>query len=75
MFYSAPNQVKKRMQDWGPRGYQQRVAVALRNFVGWSRVWLQVLRSHGASAASAVWREVHAGRVAPEVGQIVSLCN
>jgi hypothetical protein len=28
-FFFAPTQVKKRVQDWGPRGYQQRVAVEL----------------------------------------------
>jgi hypothetical protein len=32
-----------------------------------------VQRSHGASAAAATWREVHAGRVAPGVGHVVSM--
>jgi hypothetical protein len=72
-FFFAPTQVKKRVQDWGPRGYQERVAAALKQFVDWSRGWLTVQHSNGATAATATWTEVHAGRVAPDVGHIVSL--
>jgi hypothetical protein len=72
-FFFAPTQVKKRVQDWGPRGYQERVATALRQFVDWSRGWLRVQHSNGPAAAAATWSEVHAGRVAPDVGHSVSL--
>jgi len=72
-FFFAPTQVRKRVQDWGPRGYQERVAAALGQFVDWSRGWLRVQHSNGAAAAAATWSEVHAGRVAPDVGHIVSL--
>jgi hypothetical protein len=72
-FFFAPTQVKKRVQDWGPRGYQERINAALQAFVDWSRGWLQVQHSRGAAAATAAWREVHAGRVAPEVGHVVSM--
>ena len=74
-FFFAPTQVKKRIQDWGARGYQERVAAALHGFAGWSREWMRVVRSNGAEAAAATWREVHAGRVAPDVGHVVSLWN
>jgi hypothetical protein len=72
-FFFAPTQVKKRIQDWGARGYQERVAAALHEFVGWSREWMRVVPSNGAEAAAATWREVHAGLVAPDVGHVVSL--
>jgi hypothetical protein len=72
-FFFAPTQVKKRVQDWGPRGYQERVVEALSGFVDWSRGWLRVEHSRGAAAAQATWSEVHAGRVAPDAGHIVSL--
>jgi len=72
-FFFAPTQVKKRVQDWGPHGYQQHVNVALQGFIGWSRDWLKVRHSKGAVAAAATWREVHAGRVAPDVGQVVTM--
>ena len=72
-FFFAPTQVKKRVQDWGPRGYQERVVKALSGFVAWSRGWLHVQHSRGAAAAKATWSEVHAGRVAPDIGHMVSL--
>jgi hypothetical protein len=72
-FFFAPTQVKKRVQEWGLPGYQERIAVALKEFVAWSRAWLQVRHSRGAMPAASTWREVHAGRVPPDVGHIVSL--
>jgi hypothetical protein len=72
-FFFAPTQVKKRAQDWGPRGYQERVSTALSGFVEWSRAWLRVEHSYGAAAAKMTWSEVHAGRVAADTGHIVSL--
>jgi hypothetical protein len=72
-FFFAPTQVKKRVQEWGPRAYQERVAAALHGFVDWSREWLEVRHSSGAAAAAATWSEVHAGRTAPDVGHVVSL--
>jgi len=72
-FFFAPTQVKKRVQDWGARGYQERIAAAVQGFVDWSRDWLVVQRSSGAAAAAATWRDVHAGRIAPDVGHVVSL--
>ena len=72
-FFFAPTQVKKRVQDWGARGYQESIAAAVQGFVDWSRDWLVVQRSSGAAAAAATWRDVHAGRIAPDVGHVVSL--
>ena len=72
-FFFAPTQVKKRVQEWGLHGYQQRIASAVKEFVAWSRNWLQVQHSNGPMAAAATWREVHAGRVPPDVGHVVSL--
>lgn len=72
-FFFAPTQVKKRVQDWGPRGYQQRVAAALQGFIASSRRWLHVQHPRGADAVAATWREVHGGRSPADVGYVVSL--
>jgi NADPH:quinone reductase-like Zn-dependent oxidoreductase len=72
-FFFAPTQMQKRVQDWGPGGYRERIALAVKGFVDSSRGWLRVQHSHGAAAAAGTWREVHAGRVAPDVGHVVSL--
>jgi hypothetical protein len=73
VFFFAPSQVKKRVQEWGVRTYQERVAASLKGFVAWSQQWLTVQHAFGAEPAAATWHEVHAGHVAPEVGCIVSL--
>jgi hypothetical protein len=72
-FFFAPYQVKKRVQDWGVRAYQQRVAASLGEFVAWSGEWLAVEHAFGAESAASTWNDVHAGRVAPDRGCVVSL--
>jgi hypothetical protein len=72
-FFFAPTQVGKRVQEWGPRAYQERVAAALRGFVAWSRDWLRLHHARGPEAASAAWNDAYAGRIAPDAGWIVSL--
>ena len=72
-FFFAPSQVKKRVQEWGVRAYQERVAASLNGFVDWSQQWLAVRHTFGTEPAAAAWRDVHAGRVAPDVGYVVSL--
>jgi hypothetical protein len=67
--------VKKRVQDWGLRGYQERIAAAVKGFVDWSHGWLDVRHANGGAAAAATWREMHAGRVAPNEGHVVSMWN
>lgn len=72
-FFFAPAQVKKRLQDWGPRVYVERVGTALMQFVAWSHGWLEVARSNGPAAAEACWHAAHAGQSSPGVGHVVSL--
>jgi Protein of unknown function (DUF2855) len=71
--FFAPTQVSKRMEDWGPDGFRQRVAAALHDFVAASRRWLTVQRSHGPAAARESWDAVRDGGVPPSEGRIVSL--
>jgi hypothetical protein len=71
--FFAPTQVSKRMADWGPDGFRQRVAAALHDFVAASPRWLTVQRSHGSASARDSWDDVRAGSVPPSEGRIVSL--
>jgi len=72
-FFFAPSQVSQRMRDWGPEGYRQRVAEALRRCVDASRGWLEVSRSYGPAAAQQTWLAVLGGQVPPSIGRIASL--
>jgi hypothetical protein len=70
-FFFAPSQVKKRVQDWGPEGYQQRIASAARRFVDASHGWLKVRRIDGLQDAVNTWQAVRDGHVAPDVGYMI----
>jgi hypothetical protein len=72
-FFFAPTQVKKRVQDWGLGAYQERIGAALRQFIDASQAWLTVTRVNGPEAAESTWRVVHGGRLAPDVGYVVSV--
>ncbi len=72
VFFFAPAQVKKRVQDWGPQAYQQRIAAAVRQFVDDSHAWLKVVQVAGLVGAEATWRTVRSGKVAPDLGYIIS---
>lgn len=72
-FFFAPTEVERRLADWGPDGYRDRVASGLAVFVDASRSWMTVDRRNGADDAEATWRDVHGGAVPPSVGRIVSL--
>ncbi len=69
----APNEVARRTDEWGRDEYQARLGESLGAFVDASREWLTVERVAGAAAAERAWADVYAGRIAPSVGEIVSL--
>ena len=64
--------MKKRVQDWGPQGYQQRIASAVKQFVDGSRSWLEVVHVAGLKEAASTWQTVRGGKVAPQIGFIVT---
>jgi hypothetical protein len=72
VFFFAPTQVKKRVQDWGPQAYQQRIAAAVKKFADDSHAWLKVVHVTSLADAAATWRTVRSGQVAPNVGYIIS---
>lgn len=72
MFF-APTQVSKRLQEWGPEKYRERLVGALHEFVDGSRRWLTLERSNGPAAAQEAWKRTFAGHVPPNVGLIISL--
>lgn len=69
-FFFAPGQIKKRTQDWGPGGIDQRFAVAWAGFLPLLRRWLRV-QHYQPAQWQAVWSELVAGRSAPEAGHIL----
>lgn len=74
-FYFAPVQIKKRNADWGPAVVNQRYGQAQLDFIAHVRQadWLRVVEERGFEAAQRVIAGLVAGRVDPQLGQVVLL--
>ncbi|MEH1098437.1 DUF2855 family protein [Micromonospora sp. CPCC 205561] len=71
--FFAPVQMRKRRQDWGREGLDQRFTDAWQRFTGVVGAWLDVRTGSGPDALAHAWLEVLAGRTPPRVGRIVQL--
>lgn len=72
-FFFAPAQLEKRQAEWGPAGFQSRLAAAWRHFVSFSDGWLRIVHGTGRDALERVYHEVLEGRARPSDGHVVSL--
>ena len=64
---------KKRIVDWGPQGFQERLGTSLRAFIESSAKWLRVERGYGREQVQRVYGETLAGSASPAQGNILSL--
>ncbi|RKN45387.1 DUF2855 family protein [Micromonospora endolithica] len=71
--FFAPNQMRKRSQDWGRAGLDQRFAEAWARFAAVVDQWLDVRVGTGPEALRDAWLDVLAGRTPPRVGHVVQL--
>jgi hypothetical protein len=74
-FFFAPTQIRKRSQDWGPGGVEQKFAEAWASFLPSFMAWLKVVHGHGSAAVESTYREILEGRIRPEQGHILSLAE
>lgn len=68
--FFAPDQIQKRLKEWGPATFQQRYDEAFRAFVA-DNAWLKLRRHQGPEALQALYAEVLEGRVRPDEGHIL----
>ncbi len=77
VIFFAPNQIKKRAQDWGAFGIQERVAAAWLKFMASvlhpSKAWMRVVRGRGEAAVEQVYLAMLEGRAKPDEGNVLSL--
>lgn len=75
--FSAPAQVARRVAEWGPAGFAQKLAerweVLLATLAGPTARVVQVVRAHGTSEVERIYRALRAGRLAPNEGHVLSL--
>lgn len=75
--FFAPAQAKKRLGDWGPAGFGQRLAEAWSAFMAPvndpQRPWLTVVRGQGPREVEQVYRSLVDGRTNPQEGHLLGL--
>jgi hypothetical protein len=72
-FFFAPDQMRKRYEDWGPNGVEQRHAEAWSRFAPVVAEWVDVVLGEGPEALRAAWLETLAGDTPPRIGHVVQL--
>jgi Protein of unknown function (DUF2855) len=72
MFF-APAHIQKRNKDWGRGGVETRFAAAWNTFVPAAMGWLKVVDGRGQVEVERVYRELLAGKTAPDVGYLLTL--
>lgn len=71
VFFFAPDRVRKRRDDWGPEGFQQRHDAAWLTFAADTPRWLTVETHDGAEGALKAYLEVLGGESRPSKGVVV----
>jgi hypothetical protein len=72
MFF-APDQIKKRTQDWGPEGVQKRLGDATSKFLASVDKWMRVVNGKGRADVERVYRDMVSGKARPDEGHMLSL--
>jgi len=76
VLFFAPDQIRKRLADWGATGLQERLASAWAAFgarVGGEPRWLRIVAGDGRDAVERTYAELLDGRVAADEGRVLSL--
>ena len=71
-FFFAPSQLSKRGKEWGREDLNNRLETALNTFIEGSKEWLRIEHSRGADAVSETYSQLVAGKMPPEIGNILS---
>jgi NADPH:quinone reductase-like Zn-dependent oxidoreductase len=72
-FFFAPDQVRKRIDDWGQAGLDDRVATAWREYVDFCDGWVDLRHGSGSDAVERVYLELLEGQTDPAAGHILSM--
>jgi len=72
MFF-APDQIRKRVEDWGFATYDERMTDSLRRAIAWADGWLQVQHGRGPQAVQETYGTVLRGDTPPSSGHVLSM--
>lgn len=71
--FFAPDQIQRRVAEWGGAGYEARVDAAYAAFADSAARWMDVVVHRGPAAVAAVYPEVLEGRIAPSTAVVIAL--
>jgi hypothetical protein len=71
--FFAPDQIRKRADEWGAAKLEDVFAAAWHRALAWADGWLDVRRSSGVDGVRAAYLEVLDGAASPSVGHVLSL--
>jgi hypothetical protein len=72
-FFFAPSHIQKRLQDWGPKVFEQKTSEFMFATALQCREWLKLTKIDGLSGLTEVYQDVCDGNIAPDEGLIVEL--
>jgi hypothetical protein len=72
-FFFAPDQAKKRIAEWGPGGFAQKMGERWVPFVSGAQDWLRIEKAEGASTLLKTYKDVLNGDAAPDIGYLFTL--
>jgi hypothetical protein len=70
--FFAPDQMKKRSDEWGRDGFDRKLGESWNAFATASAGWMKVERSKGEDAIARVYADMLAGKINPAEGHILS---
>lgn len=71
--FFAPDQMKKRSEDWGRDSFDKKLGESWNSFAEQSGTWMTVERGQGEDAVARIYANMLAGRINPAEGHILSL--
>jgi hypothetical protein len=72
-FFFAPDQMRKRYEDWGPDGVEEGHAEAWARFAPVVADWVDVVVGQGPEDLRADWLETLAGATPPRTGHVIAI--
>ena len=73
--FSMAQQMKKRLNEWGPAEFQRRYMEDWRSFLQSTDGWLRPIERRGEPAVTAVYHQMIAGQSSPERGHLLSIAD